>query len=132
MKIKIFMKEKNHYWFSYQPYYLLLSGTTLINITLIAWTRYNLVTCQKIILPKHGWKIRLAIASSWILPALCLLPPLTRVWGGFDYVPILVTCNLLLDKDSKSFKLVLLVTRAVIPCILCAICYTSIYKTTLK
>ena len=37
-------------------------------------------------------------------PVICLLPALMEMWGKFGYVAMLVTCNLLLDHRSQSYK----------------------------
>lgn len=108
-----------------------LTGTTIITITLIAWNRYKLVVNPQ------GYNqmfapIRIAcmLIAAWILPMACLMPALLEVWGQFGYVAMMVTCNLLLDHDSQSFKLFLLIVRAAIPCTLIIFYYVSIYRTT--
>ena len=112
---------------------LLISGTTLCNITLIAWNRYQLITNLS------GYKRQfttlrtsLMILSSWLLPILLLLPALCGVWGKFGFVAMLVTCNLMLNHESQSFKLFLLIVRAAIPCILIVYFYFHIYSATMK
>ncbi|KAK7476311.1 hypothetical protein BaRGS_00032429 [Batillaria attramentaria] len=109
-----------------------LTGTTIITITLIAWNRYKLVVSPQ------GYKqlfspIRIAVMllAAWVLPMICLFPALLEVWGRFGYVSMMVTCNLLLDHDSQSFKLFLLIVRAAIPCGLIIYYYVRIYRTTI-
>ncbi|KAK3103883.1 hypothetical protein FSP39_022636 [Pinctada imbricata] len=108
-----------------------LRGTIIITITLIAYNRYKLV------LDPGGYKqlytrrnIALMITCAWVIPVLCLLPALIEVWGKFGYVAMLVTCNLLLDHQSQSYKLFLLVVRAGIPCALIVYYYAHIFITT--
>ena len=108
-----------------------VTGTTIITITLIAWNRYKLVadlqSYHRLFSP---WRIGLMLALAWFLPMICLLPAVLEVWGRFGYVTMMVTCNLLLDHDSQSFKLFLLIVRAVIPCMFILYYYVSIYRTT--
>ncbi|XP_067684368.1 G-protein coupled receptor moody-like [Haliotis asinina] len=108
-----------------------LTGTTIITITLIAWNRYKMVTDlagYKTIFVHSNITIMLMLA--WILPLLGLTPAIVGAWGQFGYVPMLVTCNLILDHDSQSFKLFLLIMRAVIPSVLITFFYVRIYSTT--
>ncbi|CAH1784860.1 unnamed protein product [Owenia fusiformis] len=108
-----------------------LTGTTLINIALIAWNRYKLVTdlagYQRLYTRRN---IILMLVACWVLPGIFLIPALLEIWGKFGYVAMMVTCNLYLTHDSQSFKLFLLIIRAVIPCLLIIYCYTFIYRVT--
>ena len=70
------------------------------------------------------------ILLSWMVPCLILLPSLLEWWGRFGYVAMLVTCNLMLGKNSQSFKLVLLSARALVPCVLVGYCYIIIFRLT--
>lgn len=70
------------------------------------------------------------IMISWVLPSLLLILPLTEIWGKFGYVAILATCNLFLDHTSQSFKLFLLLVRAVIPSAMIIYFYVVLYKIT--
>ena len=70
------------------------------------------------------------VAATWVVPVLCLLPAVLEFWGKFGYVAMLVTCNLLLNHESQSFKLFLLIVRAVIPCGMIIFWYSYIYRVT--
>ncbi|XP_046329816.2 G-protein coupled receptor moody-like [Haliotis rufescens] len=108
-----------------------LTGTTIITITMIAWNRYKMVTdlaaYKTIFVPRN---MALMLVVAWLLPLLGLSPAIVGVWGQFGYVPVLVTCNLILDHDSQSFKLFLLLIRAVIPSVLIMYFYARIFRTT--
>ncbi|KAL8563495.1 hypothetical protein ACOMHN_066162 [Nucella lapillus] len=108
-----------------------LTGTTIITITMIAWNRYKLVVdpknYQRLFNQCH---LAVMLVLTWVIPVGCLMPALLEVWGRFGYVTMMVTCNLLLDHDSQSFKLFLLIIRAVIPTFLILFYYISIYRTT--
>ncbi|XP_076469102.1 G-protein coupled receptor moody-like [Babylonia areolata] len=108
-----------------------LTGTTIITITMIAWNRYKLVVdpqnYQHLFNRCH---LTIMLILTWVMPVACLMPAVLEVWGRFGYVTMMVTCNLLLDHDSQSFKLFLLIVRAVIPCALILYYYISIYRTT--
>ncbi|XP_046558931.1 LOW QUALITY PROTEIN: G-protein coupled receptor moody-like [Haliotis rubra] len=108
-----------------------LTGTTIITITLIAWNRYKMVTdlaaYKTIFVPSN---ISAMLMVAWILPLLGLTPAIVGAWGQFGNVPMLVTCNLILDHDSQAFKLFLLLIRAVIPSVLITFFYARIYSTT--
>lgn len=102
-----------------------------MTITLIAWNRYKLIvdltSYRRLFVAR---RIAAMLAVAWVLPVTCLTPALLEVWGHFGYVAMMVTCNLLLDHDSQSFKLFLLIVRAAIPCMLILYFYLSIYRTT--
>ncbi|XP_050411878.1 G-protein coupled receptor moody [Patella vulgata] len=108
-----------------------LTGTTIITITLIAWNRYKLILdpagYKSIFAPRN---LKIMIVVAWVFPVICLLPALTEIWGKFGYVAMLVTCNLMLNHESQSFKLFLLIVRAAVPCILIVYYYMMIYYTT--
>ena len=53
-----------------------------------------------------------------------------QIWGHFDFIPMLSSCNLDLDRSSQTFKIFLLIVRAAIPCGLIIYFYSSIYLTT--
>ena len=98
---------------------------------MIAWNRYQLVANSKDYASTFSRPHMVAlVAVSWLLPVLVLTPALVEVWGRFGYVAMLATCNLLLSHDSQSFKLFLLVVRALIPCALILYCYIFIYRVT--
>ncbi|XP_060079202.1 G-protein coupled receptor moody-like [Ylistrum balloti] len=109
----------------------MLTGTTIITVVLIAYNRYKLVTDMM------GYRrlysktnIAAMITLSWTLPVIFLIPAITELWGKFGYVPMMVTCNLLLDHNSQMFKIFLLIVRAGIPCGLIVYFYIKIYMTT--
>lgn len=108
-----------------------LAGTTLLNITLIAWNRYKLVTDlanYKSIFTATN--VVFMLMATWLLPIICLIPAVLELWGKFGYVAMLVTCNLLLSQESQSFKIFLLFVRALVPCMLIAYFYLAIYRVT--
>lgn len=70
------------------------------------------------------------LIGTWILPVVCLLPAILEIWGQFGYVPMLVACNLLLNHESQSFKLFLLVVRAGFPCMIIIYHYARIFLIT--
>ncbi|XP_076091405.1 G-protein coupled receptor moody-like [Mytilus galloprovincialis] len=110
-----------------------LTGTTIITLTLIAFNRYKLVLdigAYKQLYTRRNIILMLMVA--WLVPALCLTPALVGIWGQFGYVPMMVTCNLLLDHRSQLFKIFLLVVRAVLPCFLIVYYYARIYHATRK
>ena len=112
---------------------ILFSGTTIITLTLIAFNRYKLVLdigAYKQLYTRRNIILMLMVA--WLVPALCLTPALVGIWGQFGYVPMMVTCNLLLDHRSQLFKIFLLVVRAVLPCFLIVYYYARIYHATRK
>lgn len=88
---------------------------------------HDLQGYHRIFSPK---RIGLMLTLAWTLPIISLLPAVLEVWGRFGYVALMVTCNLLLDHDSQSFKLFLLIVRAVIPCMFILYYYIRIYRTT--
>ncbi|CAG2255390.1 unnamed protein product [Mytilus edulis] len=111
----------------------LFAGTTIITLTLIAFNRYKLVLdigAYKQLYTRRNIILMLMVA--WLVPALCLTPALVGIWGQFGYVPMMVTCNLLLDHRSQLFKIFLLVVRAVLPCFLIVYYYARIYHATRK
>ena len=86
-------------------FHTLIPGTTIITITLIAWNRYKLVVNPQGYHETFStFNMGIMLAVAWALPMVCLIPALMEVWGRFGYVTMLVTCNLLLDHDSQSFK----------------------------
>ena len=99
-----------------------------MNITLIAYNRYYLITRPPSDYTRTFRPTNLVfmVLATWILPALILLPALLQYWGRFAYVPIMSTCNLVLDHQSQSFKLFLLIVRAIIPSCLVVYCYVYI------
>ncbi|XP_069141418.1 G-protein coupled receptor moody-like [Argopecten irradians] len=108
-----------------------LTGTTIMTVVLIAYNRYKLVTDMmgyKRLYSKTNMAIMITL--SWTLPVVFLLPAITELWGKFGYVPMMVTCNLLLDHNSQKFKIFLLIVRAGIPCVLIVYFYIKIYLTT--
>ncbi|XP_052090650.1 G-protein coupled receptor moody-like [Mytilus californianus] len=110
-----------------------LTGTTIITLTLIAFNRYKLVLdigAYKQLYTRRNIILMLMVA--WLVPAVCLIPALVGIWGQFGYVPMMVTCNLLLDHRSQLFKIFLMVVRAVLPCFLIVYYYARIYHTTRK
>lgn len=105
-----------------------LTGTAILTITLIAYNRYRLVgdyhEYRKHFSPK---RVGVMLAVIWLLPMLCLLPPLLEVWGKFGYVEQLSTCNL--HEDDKFFKDFLLVLRTTMPSLLIVYYYMCICRT---
>ena len=107
------------------------AGTTIITITLIAYNRYKLVLdpgAYTELYTKRNIFIMLLVA--WLVPVACLTPAIIGIWGTFGYVPMLVTCNLLLDHHSQLFKIFLMVVRAGLPCGLIVYFYARIYVAT--
>lgn len=108
-----------------------LTGTTIITITLIAYNRYKLIldpAAYKQQFTRRNIIIMLLVA--WLVPVVCLVPALFGLWGRFGYVVMLVSCNLLLDHKSQTFKIFLMVVRAGIPCGLIVYYYARIYHAT--
>ncbi|KAL3853529.1 hypothetical protein ACJMK2_017064 [Sinanodonta woodiana] len=107
-----------------------LTGTIIFTITLIAFNRYKLVrdiqSYKRIFQMKN---LLLMISIAWTVPFLLMMPPLVEVWGRFGYAHMLVTCNLLLDRESQIFKLFLLVFRTGIPVFFISYFYALIYIT---
>ena len=99
-----------------------------MTITLIAYNRYRLVgdyhEYRKHFNPK---RVGFMLAVAWILPMLCLLPPLLEVWGKFGYVEQLSTCNL--HEDDQYFKDFLLILRTLMPSLLIIYYYMCICRT---
>ena len=102
-----------------------------MNISLIAWNRYKLVTATGTYAQTFTQnKMALMVIASWVVPVVCLLPALLGIWGKFGFVAMLVTCNLMLNHHSQSFKLFLLMVRALLPSIWITYCYLVIYRKT--
>ncbi|KAK3610620.1 hypothetical protein CHS0354_009079 [Potamilus streckersoni] len=107
-----------------------LTGTIIITITLIAFNRYKLVRDTQSY--KRIFQMRnllLMITVAWTVPLFLMIPPLLEVWGRFGYAHMLVTCNLLLDRESQLFKLFLLVFRTGLPVVFISYFYSMIYIT---
>lgn len=110
---------------------LLFTGTTILTITMIAYNRYKLVldpSTYRNLYTKRNIIIMLVLA--WIVPIILLSPALFRVWGNFGYVPELVTCNLTFDENSRLFRIFLLATRALMPCVVIMYLYAMIFRAT--
>lgn len=110
---------------------LSFTGTTIITITLIAYNRYKLVLDPGAYTKLYTRRnIFIMLLVAWLVPVACLMPAAIGMWGTFGYVPMLVTCNLLLDHRSLLFKIFLMVARAGFPCGLIVYFYARIYITT--
>jgi hypothetical protein len=93
------------------------AGTTIITITLIAFNRYKLILDPGAYTELYSRRnIFIMLLVAWLVPVACLTPAVIGIWGTFGYVPMLVTCNLLLDHRSLLFKIFLMVVRAGFPC----------------
>ncbi|GFR74988.1 G-protein coupled receptor moody [Elysia marginata] len=102
-----------------------------MTITAIAWNRYKLVVDSQMyhsIFTRRN--LALVLALTWLVPLLFLQPAAFRVWGHFDFIPTMSSCNLDLDSSSQTFKIFLLIVRAAIPSGLIIYFYTSIYIAT--
>lgn len=98
-----------------------------MTIILIAYNRYKLVgNYHKYIDHFNQINIAAMISIAWLLPLLCLLPPLLEVWGKFGYVERLATCNLF--EDKHYFKDILLLLRTLTPSIIIIYFYIGIYQ----
>ncbi|XP_014784765.1 G-protein coupled receptor moody [Octopus bimaculoides] len=104
-----------------------LTGTTIMTIILIAYNRYKLVgNYHRYIDHFNQINIAAMLSVAWLLPLLCLLPPLLEVWGKFGYVERLATCNLF--EDKQYFKDILLLLRTLVPSIIIIYFYIGIYQ----
>jgi hypothetical protein len=107
------------------------AGTTIITITLIAFNRYKLILDPGAYTELYTRRnIFIMLLVAWLVPVACLTPAVIGIWGTFGYVPMLVTCNLLLDHSSLLFKIFLMVVRAGFPCGLIVYFYARIYIAT--
>ncbi|KAJ8301235.1 hypothetical protein KUTeg_020222 [Tegillarca granosa] len=107
------------------------TGTTILTITMIAYNRYKLVldpsTYRNLYIRRN---IVIMLVLAWIIPLICLCPAIFQVWGNFGYVQELVTCNLTFDENSRLFRIFLLATRALMPCIVIIYLYSMIFRAT--
>lgn len=105
-----------------------LTGTAIMTIILIAYNRYRLIgDYQEYRRYFSSNRVCIMLTIVWILPMLCLLPPLLEVWGRFGYVEQLATCNL--HEDDQFFKDILLIVRTLTPSLLIIYYYMCICRT---